>query len=131
VEGLQYCPTLHIPQRYRRISRASKNLQSFKNTKRLPFFSLFPRAILRQKVAQHTHLVIGAGEEAAGGVGGVRAHHLLPGRAVVLQGEGEYGELVIQAAARHRLPAGRVGAAHHPSGGQGQSVLLVSRVGVL
>jgi hypothetical protein len=129
VEGLQYCPTLHIPQRYRRISRASKNLKRSKYGETAIFLCF--RAPSCDKMLHYTHLVIGAGEEAAGGVGGVRAHHLLPGRAVVLQREGEDGELVVQAAARHRLPAGRVGAAHHPRGGQRQRVLLVSRVGVL
>ena len=57
--------------------------------------------------------------------------HLFPGRAVVLQREGEDGQLVVQPPAGYGLTAGRVGAAHDPGGGQGQRVLLVRRVGVL
>ena len=50
---------------------------------------------------------------------------------VLLEGEREHGELVVQAAACHRVPAGRVGAAHDPGGGQCQRVLLVGRERVL
>ena len=44
---------------------------------------------------------------------------------VLLESEREHSELVIQASARHRVTAGRVGTAHDPGGGQRQRVLLV------
>ena len=50
---------------------------------------------------------------------------------VLLEGEGEHSELVVQAAARHRVATGRVGAAHHPGGRQRQSVLFVGRKRIL
>ena len=57
-------------------------------------------------------------------------NHFLPALTVVLHGEREHGQLVVQATAGHRRAAGRVGAAHHPGRRQGQRVLLVGGEGV-
>ena len=100
VESLEDCPRLHVPQCGSGVPGSRQDL------------------------------VVRPGEQAAGGVACVSPHHFLPALGVVLHGEREHGQLVVQTTAGHSGAAGRVGAAHDPGGGQGEGVLLVGGEGV-
>ena len=77
------------------------------------------------------HLVIWARKQATWRVAGVGADCLLAALAVLLHGEWEHCQLVVQSTTGHSRATGRVGAPHHPGGGQCQGMLFVGGESVL